>query len=261
MLADKVAVVTGGASGIGLAAVRRLATEGATVVVVDLNEDAGAQVADEVGGRFVRADVGEPKDWARVLDETERELGRVDIAYLNAGVTTQNPDIASLTDDQYRRVMRANVDGVVFGVRATVPALERQGGGAIVVTASLAGLIAFAPDPIYTLTKHAVVGLVRSLAPQLEAKGIRINAVNPGIVDTPLLGPDAKERLTAAGFPLIAPDDIAAAVLACVTGDANGQCFVCQPGRPPEPYEFHEVPGPGGAAAGMRPSLTSTGER
>lgn len=255
MLEDKVAVVTGGASGIGLATVRRLAGEGAAVVVVDLNEEAGSQVAEEVGGRFVRADVGEADDWARVVDEAERELGGLDVAYLNAGVTTQNPDIAALTDDQYRRVMRANVDGVVFGVRATVPALERRGGGAIVVTASLAGIIAFAPDPIYTLSKHAVVGLVRSLAPQLEAKGIRINSVNPGIVDTPLLGPDAKDRLTAAGFPLIAPDEIAAAVVGCITGDATGQCFVCQPGRPPEPYDFREVPGPRGAAAGMRPSL------
>jgi NAD(P)-dependent dehydrogenase (short-subunit alcohol dehydrogenase family) len=181
------------------------------------------------------------------------EAGGADLAYLNAGVTTQEGDITAFTDDQYRRIMGANVDGVMFGARALVPSIAAKGGGAIVATASLAGLIAFAPDPIYTATKHAVVGLVRSLATQLEAKGIRINAVCPGIVDTPLVGP-ARERLKEAGFPMIDPDDIAAAVVACMTGAFDsGACIVCQPGREPVPYVFHEVPGPGGAAAHRRP--------
>src|ERR671934_1503755 len=97
-------------------------------------------------------------------------------------VVTQQPDITQLTEAQYRRIMGPNVDGVVFGARAVVPAIAARGGGAIVATASLAGLIAFAPDPIYTLTKHAVVGFVRSLAQPLESRGITINAVCPGIV-------------------------------------------------------------------------------
>src|SRR5207245_7066492 len=128
-------------------------------------------------------------------------------AYMNAGVTTGEAAIDKLTDQQYRRIMGPNVDGVLFGFRACVPAIERRGGGALVATASLAGLIAFPPDPIYTLTKHAVVGLVRSLAPQLEAHGITVNAVCPGIVDTPLVGDEAKKVLGEAGFPLIRPDD------------------------------------------------------
>ena len=153
------------------------------------------------------------------------------------------PDICAVTDEQVRRVFGANVDGVIFGTRAVVPAIERRGGGAIVATASLAGILAFAPDPLYTATKHAVVGLVRSLAPQLATRNITINAVCPGVVDTPLVGP-ARERLKEAGFPMIPPEDIAAAVVHCMTGGAeSGACLVCQAGRAPEPYEFGEVPG------------------
>ena len=254
-LEGKVAAITGAASGIGLATARRVASEGATVIIADLNADAGAEVAEELGGSFVPLDVGDASAWDAVVAEAERQ-GGLDLAYLNAGVTTQQGDITALTDEQYRRVMGANVDGVVYGLRALVPVIEKRGGGAIVATASLAGLIAFAPDPIYTLTKHAVVGLVRSLVPQLEAKKITVNAVCPGIVDTPLVGP-ARERLRETGFPMIDPDDIAAAVVSCFTGDRqSGECLVCQPGREPIPYEFHEVPGPrGGAFSGQRPPV------
>src|SRR5256885_17054938 len=95
-------------------------------------------------------------------------------------------------EEQSRRIMGPNVDGVVFGARALVPSMAARGGGAIVATASLAGLIAFSPDPIYTLTKHAVVGLVRALAPQLEPPGIPPNAVCPGLTDTPLVCGDRR---------------------------------------------------------------------
>lgn len=253
-LDGKVALVTGGASGIGLAAAHRFASEGASVVVADLNSDAGSGVASDVGGRFVRLDVADADAWTEAVAGIEAQEGGLDIAYLNAGVTTGNADLASLTEEQYRRIMGANVDGVVYGMRAAIAAMERRGGGAIVATASLAGIIAFAPDPIYTLTKHAVVGLVRSMAPQLLAKNITVNAVNPGIVDTPLVGEEGKQRLQAAGFPLIPASDIADAVLGAITGGGTGQCWVCQPGRPPEPYQFGEAPGPRAAGAeGMRP--------
>jgi NAD(P)-dependent dehydrogenase (short-subunit alcohol dehydrogenase family) len=237
MLEGKVAIVTGGGSGIGLATVRRLQGEGVKVLVADLAEGPD-------GDAYVRADVGSPTDWDTVVAAAEASFGGVDLAYLNAGVVTGEADITALTDAQYRRIMGANVDGVVFGTRAVVPAMARRGGGAIVATSSLAGLISFPIDPIYTLTKHAVVGLVRSLAQQLETKGITINAVCPGIVDTPLVGDQAKAGLEAAGFPIIDPDEIAAAVLACMTGTGSGQAYVCQAGREPVPYEFRDVPGP-----------------
>ena len=243
-LKGKVAVVTGAASGIGRATASLLTEEGATVVVADLAEDAGQRAASELNGFFVKADVADPAAWAAIVSTAESELGGLDLAYLNAGVTTGEPDITRLTDAQYRRIMGPNVDGVVFGVRAVVPTMSRRGGGAIVATASLAGLIAFDPDPIYTLTKHAVVGLVRSLAPQLMAKGITVNAVCPGITDTPLVGDEAKRLLQEAQFPLIEPRQIAAAVLACMTGSMTGEAFVCQAGREPVPYRFPRVPGP-----------------
>jgi NAD(P)-dependent dehydrogenase (short-subunit alcohol dehydrogenase family) len=235
-LEGKVAVVTGGASGIGLATARRFKDEGAAVLVADLGE--GPE-----GDAFVQADVGDPGAWPAIVAAAEK-LGGLDVAYLNAGVTTGEPDITALTDEQYRRIMGVNVDGVVFGARAVVPAMAARGGGAIVATASLAGLISFPPDPIYTLTKHAVVGLVRSLAQQLEAKGITINAVCPGIVDTPLVGEPAKTALTAAGFPIIPADQIASAVFDLAVGGGTGQAWVCQAGRDPVAYEFRDVPGP-----------------
>jgi NAD(P)-dependent dehydrogenase (short-subunit alcohol dehydrogenase family) len=236
-VAGKVALVTGGASGIGLASARRLRAEGAQVVVADLQAP-----PEDLGAHYVRADVGDPDDWRFIIAEADETYGGVDIAHLNAGVTTGEGSISALTDEQYRRIMRVNVDGVVFGTRALVPVLTGRGGGAIVVTASLAGLIAFPLDPIYDLTKHAVVGFVRSVAPTLS--GVTINAVCPGIVATPLVGEDAMRQLEEVGFPLIPPEDIAEAVFQCVSGTFTGQCLVCQAGRPPIAFEFRNPPGP-----------------
>lgn len=259
----KVAVVTGGGSGVGRAAVRLLAECGAAVVVVDVVEETGLACAEEVAGVFVRADVGEPSDWERVLEVATDRFGGVDIAYLNAGVGSRpaadawDNDIAHLTDEQYRRVMRANVDGVVFGVRAVVPSMRRRGGGAIVATSSLAGLMGWPPDPIYTVSKHAVVGLTRSVAPGLSRERITVNAVCPGMVDTPLvpamLGSDATERLRGQGFPLLQAADVARTVRSLVEGEETGQVIVVQPGREPEPFRFGRVPGPRTGGRAVRP--------
>jgi NAD(P)-dependent dehydrogenase (short-subunit alcohol dehydrogenase family) len=259
-LDGKVAVVTGGASGIGRATARRLAAEGARVAVVDLDREAGEAVAAELGGWFESADVAEPADWRRIVARLEETAGGVDLAFLNAGVTTGQSDITALTDEQYRRIMRPNVDGVVFGVRAVVPPMARRGGGAIVATSSLAGLIAYSPDPIYGLTKHAVVGLVRALAPQLAEKGITINAVCPGMTDTPLVGEARLAALRAAQFPVIAPEDIAEAVLGRMTGTETGLPWVCQAGRDPVAYQHRRVPGPRAEGAeGMAPPPSFAG--
>src|SRR6266516_2511221 len=135
-------------------------------------------------------------------------------------------------------------DGVVYGTRAAVHAMQRRGGGAIVATASLAGLIPFPPDPVYDLTKHAVVGFIRSVAPSLLAIGVTANTVNPGMTDTSIIGEDARQLIREAKIPLMPPSQIAEAVLRIVTGGGTGECWVCQPGREPEPYRFHDVPGP-----------------
>ena len=122
-------------------------------------------------------------------------------------------------------------------------------GDAIVVTASLAGLTGVESDPIYALTKHAVIGLVRSVAPQLEESGIRINAVCPGFADTPMVGGEFRAALESAGFPLLGAEEVAEAVLLAARSEGTGEAWVVQPGRQPEPYRFRGIPGPRVAGA------------
>jgi NAD(P)-dependent dehydrogenase (short-subunit alcohol dehydrogenase family) len=243
-LDGKVALITGAASGIGKATAELFATEGARVCVVDLSDDLGREVARGVGGFNVSADMGDAGAVDDAFAVCERELGGVDVAFLNAGIAIGHAELETLTDDLYRKIMRVNVDGVVFGARAAIRAMERRGGGAIVATSSLAGLMPFPPDPVYDLTKHAVVGLIRSIAPALAAKHITANTVNPGITDTNIVSAEAKEMMKEAGFPIMPASQIADAVLHIVVTGRTGESWVCQPGRDPEPYTFHGVPGP-----------------
>ncbi|MGH3320692.1 MAG: SDR family oxidoreductase [Streptosporangiaceae bacterium] len=238
-----VLLVTGGAAGIGRALVRRLAARPARVVVVDVDADAGEEAASEVGGVFVRADVRDPAASERAVAAAEDAYGRLDLVHLNAGVDAGEPEPTALDPERYRHAVSVNVDGVYFGVRAALPALRRAGGGAIVATASLAGLVAYPMDPVYGMTKHAVVGLVRALAPRLEADRVRIACVCPGFVDTPLLG-EHRQGFVDAGFPLLSPDGVAAAVEAALFSTETGGAWVVQPGRETVPYRFGGVPGP-----------------
>ena len=208
------AVVTGGASGIGAAVVLALEGEGASVQSLDLTTG---------------FDVSDPDAW--------EDVDGVDFAFLNAGVGGSGDDLAG-----YRRMLGANVDGVVFGVRRMEQAMAS--GGSIVATASLAGLMPMPADPIYTLTKHAVVGYVRAMAPQLAERGIRINAICPGFVDTPIVTPELREWIASEGYALMEPEQVAEAVLVAARSEDTGQAWVVQPGREPLRYEFRGVPGP-----------------
>jgi len=211
------ALVTGGRSGIGEAIVRALERDGTDVQVLDLADG---------------FDVGDPRTWDGV--------GRVDGAFLNAGVVTGERLIGRVSDEQYARIRGANLDGVVFGVRRLAQVMHE---GAIVVTASLAGLVATDNDPLYALTKHAVVGFVRSVAPQLADRGIRINMVNPGFVATPLLEQELP-LFEQAGFPLLRADEVADAALLAARDEDVGQAWIVQPGRAPLKFRFPGVPGP-----------------
>jgi NAD(P)-dependent dehydrogenase (short-subunit alcohol dehydrogenase family) len=213
------ALVTGSAGGIGRAIVAKLRAEGFEVKELDL-----------VNG----FDVTDPAAWEHV--------GSVDLACLNAGVLTGDGNIAALTDAQYRRAVGVNVDGVVYGVRRLDRVMPT--GSAIVVTASLAGLVGIPDDPVYGLTKHAVVGFVRSVAPQLEKRGIRIQAVCPGWADTALTTPAFREELVSRGFRLLQPSDVAEGVWAAFKSEGTGEAWIVQPGREPLLYEFKGVPGP-----------------
>jgi NAD(P)-dependent dehydrogenase (short-subunit alcohol dehydrogenase family) len=188
-------IVTGACSGIGEALVRAVRQAGERVLALDINDDAGARLAAETGAEFQHCDVGSPEDWRGVVATLER-LGRPDRVALNAGIQIAPPDaplseyrFEAMTLERYRRMMGVNVDGVVFGLQTLLPHLDD--GAAIVVTASLAGITPYSVDPLYTLSKHAVVGLVRSLGPTLWERGIRINAICPGGIDTAII-PDAQ---------------------------------------------------------------------
>ena len=218
--------MTGSAGGIGWAIVAALEAEGATV--------RGLDVVDGF-------DVSDPVAWT--------EVEPADLVCLNAGVLAKGDG----TVDDYRRILGVNVDGVVFGVQALAPRMRE--GSVFVVTASLAGLIPMESDPLYVLTKHAVVGYARSMAAVLEPRGIRINLVCPGIVRTPMTEP-AQASLDAAGFPLLEPEQIAEAVLVAARSEETGQAWVCQPGREPLKFRFPNVPGPRvEGAEGMVPQL------
>ncbi|WP_327090106.1 SDR family oxidoreductase [Nonomuraea sp. NBC_01738] len=239
-----VALITGGASGIGAAVARRLSSGGARCVLVDRDAAGAERVAKEVGGVWMAADVSDPDATRKAVALAEETYGRLDLVHLNAGISS-GVDVADFDLERYRKTVGINVDGVVFGVEAAVPALRRHGGGAIVVTASLAGLVAFDGDPIYTMTKHAVVGLVRGLAVPLSEMGIRIGAVCPGFTDTPLVA-DIRDMFVGAGFPLLTAEDVAAAVESAFYAEEPGTLLVVQPGRQPVPYRYAGVPGPVG---------------
>ncbi|GGW56495.1 dehydrogenase [Streptomyces lucensis JCM 4490] len=243
-LAGKVAIVTGGASGLGRATALALAQAGARVVVADVDAGAGREVADLVGGAFRACDVSDLDANRALVDFAQEEYGGVDIAFLNAGVMTgcgvgEDFDLA-----RYRRAMGANLDGVVFGTHAVLPALRARGGGAIVATASLAGLAAVPLDPLYGANKHAVVGLARSLGPALAPDNVRFNAVCPGYAESRIIDP-LRGMLSEQEMPIIPAEVVADTVLRIVTGDSTGECWFVQAGREPEPFRFRTVPGPG----------------
>ena len=187
-LAGKVAVVTGGASGLGEAVVRRLAAEGAKVVVVDADREGAGSVADSLGDAVaVGADVTREEDVDAYMQAALERFGRVDLHHLNAGISGTLSPIPEITADEFDAVLAVNVRGVFLGLRAAFRQFAAQGsGGAVVTTASISGLRGSADLVPYHTSKHAVVGLTTSAAIYGGPLGVRVNAVAPGIVPTNL---------------------------------------------------------------------------
>lgn len=239
----KTALITGGASGFGAEVARQLARRGDDVVLLDVDEEGGRRVADELGGTFLRCDVSDFDEVMATTAEAEKAYGGLDLFFLNAGIATP----FGLGDDfdpvSYRRAMGINLDGVVYGVHAALPALRRRGGGAIVCTASMAGLTAVPFDPIYGANKHAVVGLVRALGPALAPQNITINAFCPGFAETKIIGP-IKDLLQQSGVPIIPVQTAGAAVLKAFDDGETGQAYLLQAGLDPMIYTFRGIPGP-----------------
>ncbi|MGW6442360.1 SDR family NAD(P)-dependent oxidoreductase [Lentzea sp. NPDC055074] len=244
-LTGRVALVTGGAGGIGSAVVRRLAKLGARVAALDLDAAGAQRVASAVDGIALTGDVADPATMPAVVEQVEKELGRLDVVHLNAGIGGGQAGVDALDVARYRKLVGVNVDHVVYGLCAAVPALRRQGGGKIVITASLAGIAAMPSDPLYTLTKHAVVGYARAAGKALAGEDITVSALCPGFVDTLLLGA-AKEEFAAASFPLLTPSDVAEAVQSVLSDGGPGEAWIIQPGGKATAYDFRGVPGVGG---------------
>ena len=242
MFEGKVAVVTGAASGIGAATCRRLAGEGARVVAADIDLLGAQRVSAECGGAAVLLDVRHRDAWEQVLGEVVASHGRLDIVHLNAGVMTR-PIGAPMYDDPvpwlrvegYEKVVAVNIDGVAYGILAAIPFLEASGGGDIVATASISGLLDQPSDPFYAMSKHAVIGLVRGAGPALASRNIRVNAVCPGGIDTNIVPPDLK---ASGRMVFSSPSYLADAVVEVLTSGGNGEIWVAfGEGHPPWRYE------------------------
>lgn len=245
-LAERRAIVTGGASGIGKATAITLAELGADVVVTDIDEAGGAGVAEQIGGSFAMLDVGDPDAWDRVI----ATAGPFDIAFLNAGIATNQGlpptdslPIVDLTVEAYRRIMSINLDGVVYGARAVLPGMIERGSGDIVATASMAGLGPIGLDPIYGLTKHGVVGFVRSLAQAIDSSpdglDICVSAICPGFTDTNIIGRVAREFINTIGLEIMPADHVAGVVARALDDRVQGAQWVIWPGIEPRVYEWN----------------------
>ncbi len=225
-MTNKVAFITGAASGIGRATAVAFAKQGASVALADVLVDGGretARLVEAAGGRalFLKCDVASDRDVRSAIGATLEQLGRIDCAFNNAGIEGEQGATQDCTEANWDRVLAINLKGVWLCMKAEIPAMLKQGGGAIVNCSSIAGLVGFAGIPAYVASKHGIVGLTRTAALELARSNIRVNAVCPGVIQTPMIdrfthGEAQIQQQLVAGEPVGRvgkPEEIADAVL------------------------------------------------
>jgi NAD(P)-dependent dehydrogenase (short-subunit alcohol dehydrogenase family) len=231
-LQDKITIITGAASGLGQGIAELFAREGATVVVADIQKEAGERLAGELGGMFVHVDVTDPASVEAMIQSTVDRYGRIDILVNNAGIDGDQASTADSSLENWRQVMSINMDGVYYGMKYVLPVMVSQKGGVILNTASTVGLNAMGAIPAYSASKAGVIHLSKSVAIEYASYGIRVNAICPSVVETPLLRnfientPDPEGART--GLAMLNPmpgmvtvDAVAKAALFLVSDDAS----------------------------------------
>lgn len=198
-LKDKVALITGAGSGIGESTALLFASKGARITVTDINEDHGKKVVERIkndGGKaiFIKADTSKPEDSEKSVKETMDKFGRLDIAVNNAGIGGPSQPIGEYDIEGWNKVISINLSGVFYGMRYQIPAMLENGGGSIINVASILGSVGFANSCAYVAAKHGVVGLTKNGALEYSKLGIRINAVGPGFIKTPLLSDNLEQE-------------------------------------------------------------------
>ena len=197
-LDGKVAIVTGAAQGMGEAHVRRFVAEGAKVVMTDLNEELGQQIASELGesARFIKQDISSLGDWQRVVEETVASFGPPTVLVNNAGILGPLAGLAELDEESYLRVCAINQHSVFYGMKCVVPYMQEAGGGSIVNVSSVAGIVSIvgAPNLAYVGTKFALRGMSKHVAVEFGKDNIRVNTVHPGYIKTPMMAAATDEE-------------------------------------------------------------------
>ena len=225
-MAEKIALITGGATGIGAAVATMAAQHGCKVAICDVNEAAGSALAEQLDGRFIFCDVTSLASVSAAVSSCIEQMGVPDYAHLNAGimtVPTGDPylPIEDVPEAAYRRIVGVNLDGVFHGAKVLIPHM-REAGGAITLTASTAGLTVVPVDPMYTATKYAVVGFGRAVAAANAGSGLRVNVICPGVTDTQIVPDEFKTP----EFNMMPAKVIAAEVWDLLTNGPNGEIRV-----------------------------------